>query len=103
LLQVAMRALKKTSKHYSTWNRNCWIKRPVGEIAACFEYLSVVEIGRSTDLLPPNLEFSPGSGRQESQVRMFNRNRLQSHEEFWMIAAHDAASSRFSHRSAGED
>jgi hypothetical protein len=34
---------------------------------------------------------------------VLHRNRLQSRAEFWMIAAHDPASSRSSHRSAGED
>ena len=36
-------------------------------------------------------------------VSLLDGNRLQSRAEFWMIAVHDAASFRFSHRDAGAD
>jgi hypothetical protein len=38
-LQVPMRMRKWTSKRYSTSNRNCWIKQPLGETVASFKYL----------------------------------------------------------------
>jgi hypothetical protein len=66
--------------------------------------LSVVEIGRNGGLRPPKFRVQPPSGMPEiASTPMVHRNRLQSRAEFWMIAVHDAASSRSSHRSAGKD
>ena len=46
---------------------------------------------------------APSGTPEITRTHMHSRNRLQSRAEFWMIASHDRASSRSSHRSAGED
>jgi hypothetical protein len=48
---------KWTSKRYSTSNRNCWIKQPLGESTACFKYLVGRTIAGAT-IWSPNFEFS---------------------------------------------
>ena len=57
-----------------------------------------------TAIFDRRISSSAPSGTPEiSSTHVRHRNRLQSHAEFWMIAAHVTASSRSSHRSAGED
>jgi hypothetical protein len=51
--------------------------------------------------LPRILEPSPAAELEISATDF--ENRLQSHNEFWMIAANDQTSSRSRHRSAGDD